>query len=281
MVREIFCVCSMPILNHNDWILSCGLYSDYSLGLSSCNLPVVLFVTLVMEKYGVYANNINMKTYKIRMNFLLVAVAVFFVCSCQSFAVGQDGEPESVRMRAMLVDEAKHYLGKPYRYGARGPDAFDCSGFVRYVASSASGITLPRTSQMIYNYSDAVPDEQREIGDLVFFKVAGENEISHVGIYIGDNSFIHAASAGRKTGVIISSLSEGYWKRNYYATGKILPSADSRSPAELRVVASQSPAESQPQAESESLPAMESPAESRTETFVKRVNKILPISNLF
>lgn len=126
--------------------------------------------------------------------------------------------------REKFVNKANELIGCPYVYGAVGPDKFDCSGFVYYAAREALKIQLPRTSRSIYNYTTPVKDTDREPGDLVFFKTTSSGNISHVGIYIGDNKFISALSDGPSRGVVVSSLSSSYWKPRYYGAGQIVSS---------------------------------------------------------
>lgn len=128
-------------------------------------------------------------------------------------------------VRDEFVNEAKKYLGTPYKYAGIDANGFDCSGFVSYIAKKSCGIKLPRRSQDIYNAVSFIIDENLEIGDLLFFKTTNSGNVSHVGIYIGNNEFIHSASDGPETGVIISSLSEKYYKRTYCQAGRFLPSA--------------------------------------------------------
>ena len=127
-------------------------------------------------------------------------------------------------LRETFVEEIKTHVGAPYEYGAVGPDSFDCSGLIYYSASKSIKVQLPRTAKAIYNYARIIPDENREIGDLMFFKTTGSSTISHIGVYIGNNQFISAISDGPNTGVIVSSLNQDYWKGRYVSTGQFLPS---------------------------------------------------------
>ena len=127
-------------------------------------------------------------------------------------------------LRETFVEEIKTHVGAPYEYGAVGPDSFDCSGLIYYSASKSIKVQLPRTAKAIYNYARIIPDEKREIGDLLFFKTTGSSTISHIGVYIGNNQFISAISDGPNTGVIVSSLNQDYWKGRYVSTGQFLPS---------------------------------------------------------
>lgn len=89
------------------------------------------------------------------------------------------------------VATAYSLLGKPYRYGAGGPDAFDCSGFTRYTWRSA-GVSLPHSSRAQYASLPHVPAGELQPGDLLFFG----NPIHHVGMYVGGGQMIHAPETG-------------------------------------------------------------------------------------
>lgn len=113
------------------------------------------------------------------------------------------------------------YLGKPYNYGSAGPNSFDCSGFVYYVLNThykdylkEKGINLPRSSRDQANVGTPVSRNQLQVGDLVFFNNGSSKTINHVGIYIGNNEFVHASSGNTKA-VIISSLNANNYNRRY------------------------------------------------------------------
>ncbi len=153
--------------------------------------------------------------------FLLL---IFLICSetLPLFAVSAAKE-SSPELRKELIDTAKKYIGSPYSYGSIGPDKFDCSGFIYSVALESVGYHLPRTVKALYSYVRIIPDDEKESGDLLFFKTTGDGTMSHAAIYIGNGQFIHAASDGPNTGVIVSSLREHYWKSKYSAAGRFLP----------------------------------------------------------
>lgn len=116
-----------------------------------------------------------------------------------------------------IVSQAYKHLGKPYVWGASGPNAFDCSGLTAYVYKSF-GISLPHNAASQFGRGRAVSKGNLAAGDLVFFNTSGG--ISHVGLYIGGGRFIHAANS--RTGVIISSLSEGYYSKRFIGAKRIL-----------------------------------------------------------
>ena len=94
-----------------------------------------------------------------------------------------------------VVEYAKNFLGVPYVYGGSTPSGFDCSGFVKYVFAHF-GVNLPRTSYAQMNVGTAVTREQLQPGDLVVFRSGG-----HVGIYVGNNKYIHAPQTGRTVSI--------------------------------------------------------------------------------
>jgi cell wall-associated NlpC family hydrolase len=119
--------------------------------------------------------------------------------------------PPTRAPRSEVVSIAKRYLGAPYRWGASGPNSFDCSGFTSFVYRQV-GVSLPRTSRSQYGAGERVPRGSLQPGDLVFFG----SPIHHVGIYIGGGQYIHAPRTGDV--VKISSLAS---RSNY--TGAVRP----------------------------------------------------------
>ena len=146
-----------------------------------------------------------------------LAILILLVVSVCCFADG-----DSKEKRAKIVNYAKEFIGVPYVYGGMDKTGTDCSGLIYTVARESIQLQLPRTVSALYGYAKIIPDNQKEPGDILFFKTVGD-KISHAGIYVGNNQFIHAASDGPNTGVILSSLKESYWEQHYYAVGQILP----------------------------------------------------------
>ena len=116
---------------------------------------------------------------------------------------------------------AKQYIGTPYLYGGMTKKGIDCSGFIHITAYEGIKLSLPRTTSALYDHVKIIADSQKMPGDLLFFNTVG-SDISHVGLYMGNNQFIHAASSGPNTGVIVSSLSENYWGQSYRGVGRVL-----------------------------------------------------------
>lgn len=111
-------------------------------------------------------------------------------------------------------------IGVHYRYGGADPEVgLDCSGLVQYVFEQVTGVTLPRTSRELAKLGDRVSLADLEPGDLVFFNTR-HFAFSHVGLYLGDNRFIHAPSRGRE--VIVASLTDNYWKKRFDGARRLI-----------------------------------------------------------
>ncbi|MGI6648285.1 MAG: C40 family peptidase [Bacillota bacterium] len=110
------------------------------------------------------------------------------------------------RINNLLVT-SKKYLGTPYVYGGKSPKGFDCSGFTQYVFNEY-GIELPRSSREQAKVGVQIARSEIRPGDLLFFNTQSGREISHVGIYLGGNEFIHAS---QNTGISITPLNKGYY----------------------------------------------------------------------
>ena len=119
----------------------------------------------------------------------------------------------SSKSGSSVVSYAKQFLGCKYVYGGTSPSGFDCSGFTQYVYKHF-GVNLNRTAAAQYSNGKSVTSLQA--GDLVMF---GKSGINHVGIYIGGNTFIHAAN--KSQGVRTDSMSTGYYKTNYVGARRI------------------------------------------------------------
>ncbi len=131
---------------------------------------------------------------------------------------GVGGELQS--KRDTLIEFGKSKLGCAYSYGSRGPNKFDCSGFVGYTYEKALGIKLPRDSRSMSRVGVKVAKNDLQKGDLVFFNTGGGSRISHVGIYVENGTFIHASS-GNVMKVITSTLDSGYYAKCYNTARRI------------------------------------------------------------
>jgi len=110
------------------------------------------------------------------------------------------------------------YLGKPYKGSSRSGEGLDCSQLVVQVYSKFNSTKMPRTAGEQFKFGRSVSHRELRFGDLVFFRIKG-NRVSHVGIYIENNEFVHASLSN---GVIISSLKDSYWEKRYAGCRRVL-----------------------------------------------------------
>lgn len=109
---------------------------------------------------------------------------------------------------------AASMVGKPYRYGGKTPQGFDCSGLV-YFSFKNAGMNVPRSSATQRDKSRKVSGSSLARGDLLFFNQEGKYS-SHVGIYLGGKRFVHAPSSGKR--VRVDSLTDSYWQKHLVDT---------------------------------------------------------------
>ncbi|MFF5993815.1 C40 family peptidase [Lysinibacillus sp. KU-BSD001] len=142
----------------------------------------------------------------------LAALAIFF-----SPVMGENKAEASTIASEDITTTAQKFIGVKYRYGGTTTAGFDCSGYVRHVYSEL-GVSLPRTSKSMYDTGTAVEKSDLAVGDLVFFNTSGSG-ISHVGIYIGDNKFIHSMTG---TGVTTTDINDKwYWGSRYVGAKRV------------------------------------------------------------
>ncbi|MBK7470121.1 MAG: C40 family peptidase [Burkholderiales bacterium] len=119
-----------------------------------------------------------------------------------------------------VTDSALDLIGVRYKYGGESPDkGLDCSGLVRYVFEQVTGVTLPHSAREQAKIGDKVDLDELQPGDLVFFNTR-RFAFSHVGIYLGDNSFIHAPN--RRSSVKVASIEGRYWKKRFNGARRLL-----------------------------------------------------------
>ena len=119
-----------------------------------------------------------------------------------------------------VLDLAEKQLGKPYVWGAEGPNSFDCSGLIYYVYKNAAGITLPRTSAAQYSAGVAVSKSNLKAGDLIFSSTDGTGNITHVAIYVGNGKMIHAPRSGKNVEKV--DMNTNYWNKAYVGARRVL-----------------------------------------------------------
>lgn len=121
-----------------------------------------------------------------------------------------DKEKARATRRSRLTKEALSFRGTPYIWGGEGRGGFDCSGFTQFIYGKR-GVTIPRTAKQQFGAGTPVARNDLKKGDLVFFNTRGP--ISHVGMYIGNGKFVHAAN--RRRGVTVDSLGSAYYSKRY------------------------------------------------------------------
>lgn len=134
------------------------------------------------------------------------------------FTPGYDTTNKYDKIRTGIIKKACDYIGVSYRYGQSSEKGFDCSGYVKFIYQ-IFGVALPHSSFTQYKISRHIGTDEARSGDLVFFITRGQR-VSHVGIYLGNNQFIHSPGRGRT--VSIDSLNTGYYNRRLVGFGSVL-----------------------------------------------------------
>lgn len=133
------------------------------------------------------------------------------------YAIKMDVEVERLA-NAELYNFIEQWWGAPYRLGGSTRKGIDCSAFTQTLLSSIYDVKVPRTASEQKTSSNMIQPEDLKEGDLVFFITRGKG-ISHVGIYLHDNKFVHASTS---SGVTISSLNDTYWSKKYAGAGRVV-----------------------------------------------------------
>lgn len=130
-------------------------------------------------------------------------------------------EPTVPTLRDRVVQAGIDAVGTPYSWGGDDAEGFDCSGLVLYVYREIAGLELPRTARAQRREGQSV-SAKKELrpGDLVFFATRGRGVTSHVGIYIGQNKFVHAPRRGTK--VRVDDMKNSYWAKRYVGARRYL-----------------------------------------------------------
>lgn len=132
--------------------------------------------------------------------------------------------PASFMSRAALgmentLDRALDFIGIRYKRGGSSPETgFDCSGFVSYIYNETLGLVLPHNAKAISEEGERVEKTDLKPGDLVFFNTM-RRAFSHVGIYLGDNLFVHAPRSGAR--VRIEDMTDRYWSRRFNGARRV------------------------------------------------------------
>lgn len=162
------------------------------------------------------------------MTSTLLAAALFFSGISTSAALEPSRKPEDqssfleryTNAAQDVILQGLKLVGVRYRFGGNDEDSgLDCSGFVRLVYKDSIGALLPRTAREMSEVGQQIDSSQLKPGDLVFFNTM-RRTFSHVGIYLGDNHFMHAPRAGAE--VRVESMESSYWMKRYNGARRIL-----------------------------------------------------------
>ena len=131
------------------------------------------------------------------------------------YAVLLSTPAEEVKNKKMFefIDD---WYGTPYRLGGTTKKGVDCSAFSQFLFASVYGLSIPRTAREQYNLTSRISRTQLNEGDLIFFNTRGG--ISHVGVYLQNNKFVHASTSG---GVMISDIFDEYWAKKFVGVGRL------------------------------------------------------------
>ena len=155
------------------------------------------------------------------MRLFIVSLSVLTLIGLHTPAWSEDSVAYSMQAMAKPLLKAISLIGTPYRFGGNKPEkGVDCSGFVRLVYKESADITLPRTARDMSQVGEQVDAADLKPGDLVFFNTR-KSPNSHVGIYAGNDEFIHASSR-RAREVTISRLKDSYWSTRFNGARRVL-----------------------------------------------------------
>lgn len=143
-----------------------------------------------------------------------------------SLSLTAEPEDQPLALAGNVLERGFTLVGTPYRYGGSSvKKGFDCSGFVGFLFRNEAGLELPRsTGELIKLDVPVIKRDELVPGDVVFFNNRGRGRVSHAGIYIGDDQFIHASSS-RSGGVRVDSLDDSYWRSSYMQAKRVLAMA--------------------------------------------------------
>lgn len=140
-------------------------------------------------------------------------VDAYFIVGPEDYALARSRIHGLSVLRDEIVRTAERFIGLPYQWGGSSPEqGFDCSGLTM-AAYQMNGLNIPRTSLEQFERGLDVSSGRPERGDLVFFAIKEGRKVSHVGIYRGGNTFIHAPGEGRS--IRVDSLSNSYYSQRY------------------------------------------------------------------
>ncbi|MGB5446693.1 MAG: NlpC/P60 family protein [Psychromonas sp.] len=138
--------------------------------------------------------------------------------------IEQNDEVPPEDLQSLLYNEFDSWKGTPYHFGGVNKSGVDCSALVQQIYLDSFNIKLPRTTYSQAKEGYAVNKSKLQIGDLIFFKTS--SYAKHVGVFIGNNKFMHASTS---KGVMISKLSNVYWRSKYWQSRRIIDQGNNQS----------------------------------------------------
>lgn len=175
-------------------------------------MKLVIIISLFFSTFSVYAGKLDSLYLKKSKTQFEILKEFYW----SRFQIDLNDSEHDIELYAFI----KRWYNTRYVYGGKSKWGTDCSGFTGLLCDSLYGFDLPRTAYDQYDPRFHVNKSDLKEGDLVFFKIGWNRWISHVGLYLGNHKFVHAAIWG---GVIISDLREPYYARWYYAASRNIP----------------------------------------------------------
>lgn len=110
------------------------------------------------------------------------------------------------------------WMGVPYKYGGKDKSGIDCSGFTGLLYKEVYNKNISGPTSTLIELTNIIPESELKEGDMVFFQIEKKGKVSHVGVYLQNNKFVHATT---KKGVMINDLSETYYRQHYFKSGRV------------------------------------------------------------
>jgi cell wall-associated NlpC family hydrolase len=167
---------------------------------------------LYKVRFGNYMSqqDASWRAESLKLNGIITA---YYIVGPDEYAALNDRRYGPSGIRDHLVKTAKRYIGVPYKWGGESAvTGFDCSGYTMVIYQQ-NGLNLPRSSRQQWKTGKPITPRQLLKGDLVFFATSGGKRVSHVGIYLGGDKFLHSPGRGRK--IKTASLSDRYFQSRY------------------------------------------------------------------
>ncbi len=165
-----------------------------------------------------------MRLYKTLLlgGFLLLASMASMADGINTEVPQQSAFSRSIDKASETLMYALSLVGVNYKYGGKSPETgLDCSGFVSHVYQQAAGLILPHNARAISMFGQKIAISELQPGDLVFFNTM-RHTYSHVGIYLGENKFVHSSVTGR--GVEVVDMKENYWVKRFNGARRVVTS---------------------------------------------------------